>query len=333
MDKLQLLFQIGWIIIVVLLAIGFYLLFRAMSIIDIAKVNMNHLMSDLRERRAATVRRTEAARRRYGSTSENGKDMGLFTRFLSTIDNRLVWSGVAISHPWINAGFYITGMLVLSTLVFGLGLVMVNWIVGLIAAGLVIILPITYITVQTNRAYHNTEMQLKFFISLVSSNSVMASDLVNVLEMAASYMTNPVRGAILRAVNTVRVKGNPDEAVWQLEREIEHPLFKSFIRNLDICSKNDGDFRSVSKDFAVQAEQSLTQLEKERAIFSAARSEVILMVCIGLVLSFLSAKFCERDLFQVLAEMQYSSMGILILVIEIIIYLATIGYILLGKRR
>ena len=66
----------------------------------------------------------------------------------------------------------------------------------------------------------------------------MAGDLVNVLEMAVPFVTSPIKGAILRAVSTARIKGDQNEAVWQLEREIEHPLFRSFIRNLDICSKN-----------------------------------------------------------------------------------------------
>ena len=333
MDTMQLLMLGGWILILILLFVGFLLLFRAASMIDRARINMNHLMENLRERKEATVKKTEAARRRYGSTTDDGNDPGFVTNFIQAIDNRLVWSGISVERPWFNASVYMTVTLVMAVVAFGITLILFNWIVGLAVAGLVVIGPFAYVTLLANQAYHNTETQLKFFISLVSSNSAMASDLVNVLEMAAPYVTNPIRGAILRAASTARVTGNPDEAIWQLEREVEHPLFKSFIRNLDICSKNDGDFRSVAKDFSVQAEQSIAQLEKQRAIFANARNEVILMVGVGIALSFMSANFCERDLLEVLAEMRTSMVGILILFIEIIIYLATLGYILLGKKR
>lgn len=333
MDNNQIMMLIGWGAIFLLLVVGFYLLFRAAQMIDRAQINMNHLMANLRERKEASVKKTEAARRKYGSTSEDGKDPGPFTALLTAIDNRLTWSGVSVERPWFTASVYVVVTFVLAIIAFGITLAFFNWIIALVAAGLVIILPFAYVTVLTNQAYHNTEVQLKFFISLVASNSAMASDLVNVLEMAAPYVTNPIRGAILRAANTARVKGNPDEAVWQLEREVEHPLFRSFIRNLDICSKNDGDFRSVAKDFSVQAEQSIAQLEKQRAIFANARNEVILMVGVGVALSFMSANFCERDLFEVLSEMRGSLVGIAILFAEVLIYLATLGYVLLGKKR
>lgn len=333
MNTNQIIMLAGWGAIFVLLAVGFFLVFRAASMIDRARINMNHLMANLRERKEATVKKTEAARRQYGSTSEDGKDPGLFTSLLQGIDNRLTWSGVSIERPWFNASVYITVTLVFAFVAFGILLVLVNWVIAAVAAGLIVILPFAYITFLTNQAYHNTEVQLKFFISLVSSNSSMAGDLVNVLEMAVPFVTSPIKGAILRAVSTARIKGDQNEAVWQLEREIEHPLFRSFIRNLDICSKNDGDFRSVAKDFSVQAEQSLAQLEKQRAIFANARNEVILMVGVGIALSFMSANFCERDLFEVLIEMKSSLIGIVILLLEIVIYLATLGYVLLGKKR
>lgn len=323
---------IVWILIVILLAIGFYLLLDAMSAVNLSQINMYHLMSDLRDK-AGSIRKTEAARRRYGSTTGDAYSGGFFTNLLVGINNRLIWSGIAIDRPWISAGVYIVATIVCAVMVFGILLATINWVTGLIFAGLVVILPYAYITILANTAYHSTEVQLKFFISLISSNSVMAGDLVNVLDMAAPYVTNPIKGAILRAVNTARVKGNPEEAVWQLEKEIEHPLFKSFIRNLAICSKNDGDFRSISKDFAIQAEQSLTQLEKQRAIFTNARNEVLLMIGIGVVLSIMSCRFCGRDLADVLREMQKSLVGTIVLAVEIAIYLATLGYILLGKRR
>lgn len=333
METMQLLIAGSWALIFILLVVGFFLLFRAAAMIDSARINMNHIMMSFRERKDASVKKAEVARRQYGSTTVDGKDPGLLTKILTDVDNRLVWSGVSIEKPWFTSSIYLTVTVVSAAIAFGITMLLCNWIIAAVVSGLVVILPYAYITVLVNQAYHNTETQLKFFISLVSSNSAMASDLINVLEMAAPYVTNPIRGAILRAASTARVRGNLEEGIWQLEREIEHPLFRSFIRNLDICSVNDGDFRSVAKDFSVQAEQSIAQLEKQRAIFANARNEVILMVCVGVALSFMSANFCERDLFEVVGEMMHSMLGIIIIFIELLIYLATLGYILVGKKR
>lgn len=323
----------AWAVIFILLLAGFLFLMQAVTQIDRAQINLNHIMADLHSAKEARVKHAEAERRVYGTTAKDEKKPGLAQRFLIMLNNQLAWSGVSIEHPWIDASLYIVVMIVLSVVAFAFGLLAFNAVVGFLLTCVVVIVPYAYILHLVNRNYHLTETSLQFFINLVSSNSAAASDLNTVLEMSAPYMTDPIRSAIYRAVATSKVTNNPDDTVWQLEREIEHPIFCNFIRNLDICAKHDADFRTVAKDFSVQAEKSISALEKLRAIFANARNEVILMVVVGVLLSFMTADFCGESLFDVLQDMTTSALGMLCIFLECVIYIATFCYIILGRKR
>lgn len=323
----------AWVVIFLLLFAGFYFFLSGARDIDAAHINMNHLMDDLLGKKEMTVKKVEARRRKYGSASSDGKDPGFGEKFLIMIDNQLLWSGTSIIRPWFTAQIYLIVTFVLAVVLFGLGYVTFNIAAGFLMVCVVVVVPYGYLISVTNTNYHNTEKQMKFFINLVSSNSSAGGDLLTVLERSIEYVADPIRSALIRAVSTARLTGNSDLAIQQLEREIEHPLFKNFIRNLYVSSKNNADFHSVANDYSEQADQFIAALERQRTIFSNARSEVLLMFVVGIGLSFYTAYFCERNLFEVIEEMTHSTLGMVCIFIEIAIYLSALVYMLFGRKR
>lgn len=320
-------------VIFLLLFAGFFLLMQSISFINAARNNMSRIMHELHAKDAKRVREAELERRRYGTTSGSGTKESFVSGMLRKLDDRLIYSEVSVQHTWMNASVYFIGTVIAAAVVFLAGMLLVNMLFGGMLALAVAVVPYAYLSHLADRNYHNTELQLQFFINLVASNSVASSDILTVLEMSAAYTTNPIKGAVYRAISTARLSGKPDDAIWQLTREVEHPIFVNFIRNLDICAKHDADFRAVAKDFAVQAEQSVASLEKLRAIFDNSRNEILLMTGVGVLLSFLVAEFCDTSLFEVLSEMTQSAGGMVCIAFECIIYAATTIYILVGRRR
>jgi len=321
-----------WALIFILLFVGFLLLIFGAIDLDKARIDMNHIMEDLRSKADMSVKKTEMRRVKYGTSTSDGDEPSLITKFIMMIDNQLVWSGTAVLRPWFTAPLYVMGTMVLSVLMFGLGYITFNAPIGFMYMCAVIIFPYALLLYQVNKNYHDTENQLKFFINLVASNSDRGPLRV-VLQECIPYMAEPIRGALERAIATWEITGKENEAIDQLEREIEHPLFRNFIRNLYICSKNDANFRSVANDFSEQANQSIAALERQRAIFANARGNVLLMMVVGIFLSFFAAYFCERNLIDVLMEMRQSVLGLVCIFIECVIYMASLAYVLLGKKR
>lgn len=320
------------VLVFILLAVGFYLLMRSISFVNAARRNMNRIIMELHEKDEKRVMEAEAERRRYGTTSGSEKG-GAVAGILKKLDNRLVYSELSLRHTWLNASVYLIASLIAAAASFLAGLLLANAVAGALLAAAAVAVPYAYVCRLADKNYHNTELQLSFFINLVASNSAASGDILTVLELSAGYVTSPVRGAVYRAISTARLSGKADDAVWQLTREIEHPIFVNFIRNLDICAKHDADFRVVAKDFTAQAEQSIAALEKLRAIFDNARNEILLMTAVGVILSFLVAGFCGTSLITVLTEMSRSAGGMACIAAECLIYGATIIYVLTGRRR
>jgi len=329
-----------YLAILVLLAIGFYMLFQSMTLINSARRNMDKIYNHLHEKDKLRAAEMERIRQEYGTTSGkmDGK-VSKITSMLIKLDKVLIHSGVGITYRWLNPSTY----MVLSVVGFALAVILFTLILKNVALGIIlgmiaVIAPYVYMVLQTDKNYRNTEDQLSYFIDMIANNSATTNDIITVMEETAKYSSEPVSGAIGRAIATSNMAGEgqnkTDLFINQLTREIEHPLFIRFVRHLDICSKGDADYRKVAKDFSVQAEEMLASMERQRAIFENGRNEIILMIVLGVVATAMSSSnFADASLLELISNMSKDLIGIIVLVVEAILYGATILYVILGSRR
>ena len=318
-------------LVLVLLIFGVYAILESAALITLAKKNFNKIMRDLHDKNEKRVVQAEVERRQYGAVSR-GED-GAAVRFFNMIDDKLVYSGLMVKYPWLSASTYIIITMIVSLLVLLLGILIGGFVVGFIFLLIAMFGPYILISNMAYKNYIATERQLVFFIDLVSSNASASSDLLTILESIAIRVSNPIEDALYRAVATAKLSGSSGEGIYQLVREIEYPLFKEFIRNLEICGKQDADYRNVAKDFAKQAEVQLKAIERQRAIFANARSEVILMMVMGVFLSWMTCNFDGVGLPEMLRKMSESLLGIVCLIVEVLIYASSLIYIMIGKRK
>ena len=320
------------IFILLLLLAGFFALIVSVSMINDARAQMDEIMRRLHEKAERTVEDAEKKRLNYGTTTKKEQD-GFAVRLLSHLDDRLVYSGLTNSYPWLGPSIYIAGTIIISAILFLLGFLIGGFIVGFLF--LIVSVFVPYIIIS-NLAYSNylaTEKDLEYFISSVSSNAIASADLMTILRKVSPSCSEPVKSAIGRATATMNATAKADAGVARLVREIEYPLFKEFIRNLDICGKQDADFRAVAEDFQKQAEMQLRAIERQRAIFVNARNEVLLMIGMGVLLTFMTANFSEMTVWGMINDMRHSLLGIVCLAGEVIIYASALIYILVGKRK
>lgn len=317
------------------LVFGIYMLFRSITIIDAAKKNMRRLYSELHERNETRVTQIEAERRKYGTiTKKANKKYSRFAMFLMRLDDLIIYSGYGIRYKWLNTSTYIVLSTTAGCLVFLVCMVLFHGVLGpLVLALLVVLLPYVHMSSEANRNYKRTEEQLEFFINMVSNNSMTTNDLVAILEKTAPYMAQPLRGALERAVSLSRINSNPYECIRVLTREIEHPIFKRFIRNLELCSRNDANYHNITKDFSKQLEISLRSVERMRAIYANNRAEILMLLLMGVGMLPLCCNMMETSFVKVIIGMTSSMGGMLILGLLTMIYGGTLLYLLIGMRR
>lgn len=319
-------------VVLILLILGIFSVLRSVSLISAAKKNFYKIVAELHERDEKRVAEAELERRISGTVSSGDND-GFAVKLFNAVDDKLVYSGLSIKYSWLNASVYIIGTLLISVIALMVGVLANGLVVGLILLIVTMFLPYIIISNKAYKNYLATERQLVFFINLISSNAVASGDLLTILKRVEPRTVNPIKDALYRANATAQLTGKGEDGIYQLIREVEYPLFKEFIRNLDICGKQDADYRAVAKDFAKQAEAQLRAIERQRAIFINARSEVLLMMGLGVLLSFMTASFSETSLFQIIKDMQHSLLGLACLVAQVIIYSSSLIYVLVGKRK
>lgn len=320
------------IAIFLLLLVGFFSLFRSLFLRESVKKSMERIYTNLASKDSKRLDKLEEERRKYGSLT--GTDGGSFARFLEKIDNMLIYSGWSIRHTWLNTSSFLLlyvvcgGTLFLVTLVLGGGF--------LLAAVLVILagsIPIILMSHDANKAYASVESQMVLCINMVANMGDATDSIIVVLEQVAPFMTSTLRTAMRRAISTANLSGKESDGIRQLCREVEHPLFVQFIRHLEVSARNSADFRTVARDFSDQAEKAINNANKQREIFRGGRGSILSLMVVGLIMIYMLATFDGRGLFVVLAEMSGSMLGCLILLYQVVVYVAAVLYITLGMRR
>ena len=319
------------LIVFVLLAVGFYLLLKSVMVGEKIREHMGKMYANLSARDEKRIRSLENERRKYGNVS--GKK-NFVEKAFERLDSWLVYSGWSVQYTWLNTSTYIVINVVGSALIFLVTFLLTyNFILSFLLVFSAILIPLFCMMRICDTKYKAVEGQLLFAVNTIANASAGSDDLVKVLDDSSPYMGEPLRSSVQRAVATAGLTGNAVDCVNRLTREIEHPLFVRFIRNLEICSRVDADYKAVARDYAPQVEKYVRAAERKRAIFANGRMSILTLLVLGVVLIYLSCDSLGEGFSKTLMNMTQNAFGILVLVVESMIYISALLYMIFGMRR
>lgn len=216
--------------------------------------------------------------------------------FTEKVDDMLVYSGLQLKFPFLNVktAYFILGFS--AFLVFGITDIFTGQIMwgGSAAAALILIVYLVLYMMRT-RNYSNTEKDITLFMNMVTNFSSTSDDIIFILERTSSYLNNPLKNAIQIICTSAKSDGNITLALQDLRRKIEHPLFKRIVSNLELCSRNSCDYRNIIEDSRERVEASLSSATKRRAIYSAGRINIFMLIGVGIFLIWESMSFVGDD--------------------------------------
>lgn len=318
--------------IFLLLAYGFFMLFRSIVLREGMKIGLDKLHTKLASRDNKRIDEIEAERRMYGSVI--GKESGAIGRFLTKVDNMLIYSGASIRHKWLNTSSFLALYIVCGGLMFIFVLFLSNnLILALLVVLFVLILPVFKMTTAADNAYRSVETQMSLCVNLVANMGDATNSIMVVLREIAPYMSEPLRTTIYRAISTANLTGVEGDGIRQLCREIEHPMFVQFIRHLEISAKNEADFRNIARDYSGQVDMAIRAAQRQKAIFANGRGSILLLMGVGILLICMLLGMLGDGIVVMLAEMSQNAFGILVLIVTCILYVSAILYMMLGMRR
>lgn len=318
-------------VVFILLSVGFGLLFESLILKEKIKANMDKVYKGLAEKNDKRVKDLEIERRRYGNIDSK---KNFFEKRMDKLDHLLVYSGFSVKVGWLNTSTYIVVNVVGGALLFLVTFVLTNNLVlAAVFAAVPILAVYFWMCSISDKRYKTVEGQLSFCVNMVANVSGSTNDLVTVFDSVSGYMGEPLRTAMKRAVSVAGMTGSAADCVNVLAREIEHPLFIRFVRNLEICAKADADYKNVARDYAPQVERYVRASERKRAIFANGRNQILLLAGLGVGLIYASCDALGTGFSATINGMMQSMLGTVVLIFEGLLFSGAILYAIFGMRR
>ncbi len=175
----------------------------------------------------------------YGSMGKRG--------FIAHVQDNLEYSGMTLRFNWMTPELYIVIMTVLSAVVSaGISILTGRWYAGV--AAVMAMLGITeylFARIRDYR-YRREEEQLLAMVNCIENCAAESDDIIYILEKTGDMVEGPIHDELLRAVTQVRSGVPGGMAIGGLENRIEHEFFRTLMRNLEISSRNNANYREIT---------------------------------------------------------------------------------------
>jgi tight adherence protein B len=176
--------------------------------------------------------------------------------------------------------------------------------------------------------YDRIDDQVLVYINTLENLSSSNSDIVEIIGKALPYIREPLRSYSTQFVFECR-KGVPIvQAFKNFENKIESYRFKQLLKNLEICSKYEANYREILSKSRIIMKNYFVEKEKRKKEVRIGRIAILSTVGVGLVLFKLVLGFNE-DLFE---QLKGTSIGNIILGYNLFVLMfAALKFITLDK--
>lgn len=266
-------------------------------------------------------------REMYGSVGKHD--------WLNRISDNLKYSGLERRFPALTPELFLVLLILAEGAAFLTGFGMSGrWYMGA-AASAVLYLAFEYTFDRLrDKRYKQVESQLLALINSVDNYAEETDDIIHILERVSDMMEEPLRSELYAAVTAARNEG-ASKALRELEYRVEHPFFKTFVRNLEISSRNSANYKDIVEGCRGMLSEQLANSKKLENIYHNARLHLGAIIVCSIVCLYIMAEFLLGISLWELAEMLAGSIPGIILLAGTAGTLMVSGYYALvkGKRR
>lgn len=310
---------------ILLFAVLLLLSYRAMLYVhktNSLKLTVNELydrISSMSGCREEVGRRLAAL---YGNMGKKG--------MIAHITDNIEYSGVSSILPGLTPELYILIMLMLSAAAFVLtGAISGNIYYGIPAATAPWVVSEMLFSMLRNYRYRREEEQLLTLVNSIESSAAESDDIIYILERAAAMTAGPIHDELWHTVTMVKSGLQGTVALGQLESRIEHAFFKTLIRNLEISSRNNANYREITMQCRNLLTEQLDNTKKLEEIYREARIRLIVIYLCALVcLEIMARTMLGMSLKDMLLMFLRSTIGCCLIVMIVGALLMTVYFIL-----
>lgn len=243
----------------------------------------------------------------YGSMGTKG--------FITHVADNLEYSGLTVRLGWLTPELYIVIMTILSALLFAVGCMISGSLYVGIAVSAALWAAAEYMFARLrDYRYHKEEEQLLALVNCVESCAAESDDIIYILEKTAGMLEGPLHDELTRTVGLVKSGIQGGVALRGLEHRIEHEFFRTLIRNLEISSRNNANYREITAQCRNLLSEQLDNSKKLEGIYKEARMRLLTILAGSVVcLDIMAQTMLDMKLDEMFVMFSKSLIGSLLL--------------------
>lgn len=263
----------------------------------------------------------------YGNMGRRG--------LIAHITDNLEYSGVTTRFERLTPELYIVIMIALSTVaaVF-VSIIFGKLYMGFLAFAVPWILFEIFFSWARNYRCKKEEEQLLALVNSVENVAAESDDIIYILEKSSRMIEGPLSEALIHTVATVKSGIQGAVALRQLESRIEHSFFKTFIRNLEISSRNNANYREITAQCRKLLAEQLENSKKLEQIYHQTRIRLlIILICAIICLEIMARTMLGMSLFNMFLMFSKSVIGCFLIAMIGGTLIFTAYFLLIKGRR
>lgn len=238
------------------------------------------------------------------------------TKFINKLDLLLDISGAKKKFKFLNAEIYIIINLILGCLGFIIGTVFLHyWLIGLVVAFFITMIMYGILLFLKEKNNKKIDEEMITLLNLLGNFSSADDDIVQIIGKTYKYLENPLREYLMDFYDEVSVTGNTINAFRKLELKIQNEKLSSFIRNIEICSRHEANYREIIDDARRSIQDYLRAKQKRKAIIQNGKIEIITCIVINIATLFIFKSITPN----ILSILKNNLIGNLILVYNAVV--------------
>lgn len=207
--------------------------------------------------------------------------------FLGKMDLLIERSGIRKKIHFFNTESYmiINIVLIFASMIFGI-IKYKFWIIGIVFSVIAVLILYLILTIMANVNYERIDKEVMTFINILENYSGTNDDITLIMEKTYPFIKEPLSSYIHEFCNDVYTRGDLQEAFRRFEARIENERIKDIIRNLEICSRHEANYKEIIKDSRETLKDYLAAKEERKSIIKNKRIEITMCIVVsGVILS------------------------------------------------
>ena len=264
---------IVYVVLLVLLFIGFLMLFAEIKRLRVAEKLFQRGMSEM----------DEAARRRLLKNRRQLENMRKEYSVWYFIERELHYSGLKRKFPSLTAEMWFAGNIAVIAILTTVFIPLKGVWGNLLAITTFLATEYICLCICKARTFRSVNSNLLKLLDFLGNYSITSGELTGIFRQISKYVDEPLRSVLDECSYEAQTTGDSSIALLAMAEKIEHPKFKELVRNMEVSIRYCADFTTLVRNSRKNMREYLRMGEERKSMIREAFINMSLLLIMSAV--------------------------------------------------